>query len=94
MVGVNAFVQDAAPVPVTKVDPRIEAEQVERLRAMRARRDAGAHAAGPRAHRAAARGTDNVLPAMLAAVKAYATVGEIANVLREVWGEHVETLVV
>jgi methylmalonyl-CoA mutase N-terminal domain/subunit len=43
---------------------------------------------------AAARGGDNVLPEILDAVKAYATVGEIANVLRACWGEHVETLVV
>jgi methylmalonyl-CoA mutase N-terminal domain/subunit len=94
VVGVNAFVQDAAPVPVTKVDPRIEAEQVERLRAMRARRDAGAHGAALERIEQAARGNDNVLPHVLSAVKAYATVGEIAGVLRKVWGEHVETLVV
>jgi methylmalonyl-CoA mutase N-terminal domain/subunit len=94
VVGVNAFVQDAAPVPVTKVDPRIEAEQVERVRAMRARRDAGAHGAALERIERAARGSDNVLPHVLEAVKAYATVGEIAGVLRKVWGEHVETLVV
>jgi len=94
VVGVNAFVQDAAPVPVTKVDPRIEAEQVERLRAMRARRDAAAHGAALERIEQAARGSDNVLPQVLSAVKAYATVGEIAGVLRKVWGEHVETLVV
>jgi methylmalonyl-CoA mutase N-terminal domain/subunit len=42
---------------------------------------------------AAARGTDNLLPFVLEAAKAEATVGEIANVLRDAWGEHVETLV-
>ena len=94
VVGVNAFVQDAAPVPVTTVDPRIEAEQVERLRTMRARRNAAAHAAALEGVEQAARGTDNVLPHVLTAVKAMATVGEIAGVLRRVWGEHVETLVV
>jgi methylmalonyl-CoA mutase N-terminal domain/subunit len=94
VVGVNAFTQDAAPVPVTTVNPRIEAEQVERLKAMRARRDAGAHAAALGKVEAAARGAENVVPAILEAVKAYATVGEIANVLRACWGEHVETLVV
>jgi methylmalonyl-CoA mutase N-terminal domain/subunit len=94
VVGLNAFVQEAAPVPVTKVDPRIEAEQVERLRAMRARRDAAAHGAALEKIERAARGTDNVLPHVLEAVKAYATVGEIAGVLRKIWGEHVETLVV
>ena len=94
IVGVNAFVQDAAPVPVTKVDPRVEAEQVERLRAMRARRDSAAHASALERIERAARATDNVLPHVLDAVKACATVGEITGVLREVWGEHVETLVV
>jgi methylmalonyl-CoA mutase, N-terminal domain len=94
VVGVNAFVQDAAPVPVTVVDPRNELEQVERLRAMRARRDAQAHAAALANVDRAARGSDNVLPRVLDAVKAYATVGEIANVLRGAWGEHVETLVI
>jgi methylmalonyl-CoA mutase N-terminal domain/subunit len=94
IVGVNAFTQDAAPVPVMKVDPRIEEEQVERLRAMRAARDAAAHAAALQTLESAARGADNVLPYVLGAVKAYATVGEIANTLRGVWGEHVETLVI
>jgi methylmalonyl-CoA mutase, N-terminal domain len=94
IVGVNAFVQDAAPVPVTQVDPRIEAEQVERLQGMRARRDAGAHGAALELIERAARGSDNILPHVLDAVKAYATVGEIAGVLRKAWGEHVETLVV
>jgi methylmalonyl-CoA mutase N-terminal domain/subunit len=94
VVGMNAFVQEGAPVPVMKIDPRIEAEQVERLRGMRAKRDAGAHAAALERIESAARGSDNVLPHVLSAVKAYATVGEIAGVLRNVWGEHVETLVV
>jgi len=94
IVGVNAFTQEAAPVPVTKVDPHIEAEQVGRLRAVRARRDAARHAAALGKVERAAGGKDNVLPCILEAVKAEATVGEIANVLRKVWGEHVETLVV
>ncbi len=94
IVGVNAFTQEAAPVPVMQVDPHIEAEQVERLRAMRGRRDAAAHAAALESLERAARGTENVLPHVLGAVKAYATVGEIANTLRRVWGEHTETLVI
>jgi methylmalonyl-CoA mutase N-terminal domain/subunit len=94
LVGVNAFTQNAAPVPVTAVNPRIEPEQVERLRAMRAKRDAQAHGKALEKVDLAARGKDNVLPPMLEAVKACATVGEISNVLRTAWGEHVETLVV
>jgi methylmalonyl-CoA mutase, N-terminal domain len=94
IVGLNAFTQQGAPVPVMKVDPRIEADQVERLRSMRAKRDAARHAAALEKVAQAAAGTDNVLPLLLDAVKAKATVGEIADVLRKVWGEHVETLVV
>jgi methylmalonyl-CoA mutase N-terminal domain/subunit len=94
VVGVNAFVQDAPPVPVLKVDPHLEAEQVERVKAVRAKRDAREHAASLAAVDVTARGTENLLPVILRAVKAYATVGEIADVLRRVWGEHVESLVV
>ena len=85
-----------------KIDPRIEAEQVDRLRAMRAKRDAVKHGeALARIEQAAKDGAPpaphqedaNLLPLILDAVKAMATVGEISNVLRGVWGEHVETLV-
>jgi methylmalonyl-CoA mutase, N-terminal domain len=94
VVGVNAFAQEAAPVPVLALNPRIEAEQVERLRALKANRDPRPHAAALEKIERAAQGKDNVLPLILEAVKAYATVGEISNVLRRTWGEHVETLVV
>jgi methylmalonyl-CoA mutase N-terminal domain/subunit len=94
VVGVNAFTQEAPPVSVMRVDPRIEADQVARLGAMRARRDGAAHAAALEKVEHAARGAGSVLPCILEAVKACATVGEIAGVLRRCWGEHVETLVV
>jgi len=90
---VNDFVQDAPEVEVMKIDPKIERDQVERVRAVRARRDATKHAEALRKIDAAARGKDNLVPLVLDAVKADATVGEIAGVLRSVWGEHVETLV-
>jgi methylmalonyl-CoA mutase, N-terminal domain len=93
IVGLNDFVQDAPPVPVMKINPEIERAQVERLRAVRANRDESAHAAALRKVEAAAKGNDNMLPFILDAVKASATVGEIAGVLRSVWGEHIETLV-
>lgn len=93
IVGLNDFTQDAPPVPVMKIDPEIERAQVERVRAVRAGRDQTAHATALRKVEAAAKGTDNLLPFILDAVKARATVGEIAGVLRGVWGEHVETLV-
>jgi methylmalonyl-CoA mutase N-terminal domain/subunit len=94
VVGQNAFTQDAAPVPVLRVDPAIEREQVARLRALRARRDAAGVTAALARIDEAARGTDNLVPRILDAVKAEATVGEISDVLRRTWGEHVETLVV
>ncbi len=94
IVGQNAYVQDAAPVPVMRVDPRIEAEQVARLREVRARRDASRHAEALRKVEHAARAAgENLMPPILEAVKADATVGEISDVLRGVFGEHVETLV-
>ena len=93
IVGLNDFVQDAPPVPVMKIDPEIERAQVDRLRAFRAKRDEQAHAQALRKVEAAAKGTENLLPFILDAVKASATVGEIANVLRSVWGEHTEMLV-
>ncbi len=74
-------------------DPKIEREQVERVRALRAKRDGWAVESALRAVRDAAGGTTNLVPLVLAAAKASATVGEIAGVLRDVWGEHVETVV-
>jgi methylmalonyl-CoA mutase N-terminal domain/subunit len=94
VVGVNAFVQSSPPVPVMRVDPAVEADQVARLTALRARRDPAAHAAALARVAGAAAGSDNLMPELLAAVRAYATVGEIANVLRSAWGEHSEKLVV
>jgi methylmalonyl-CoA mutase N-terminal domain/subunit len=92
IVGLNQFVSESAPVPVGKVDPKLEAEQVARTRAVRARRDATKHAEALRVLEAAARGKDNVMPPIVAAVKAEATVGEISDVFREVFGEHTESV--
>ena len=98
VVGVNAFEQaDSASggrLAGMRVDPRGEAKQVEALRAVRARRNAAAHAVALERVEQAARGNENLLPRLLDAVKAYATVGEISNVLRRAWGEHVETVFV
>ena len=81
-------------MPVMKIDPKIEREQVERVRAVRAARDEQAHATALRKIEAAAKGKDNLVPLILDAVKAMATVGEVSDVLRGVWGEHTETLVI
>ena len=90
IVGVNQFVdEDEAPrTDLLRVDPSLERDQVGRLRALRARRDPEAWAEGMRALEGAARTGVNVMPAMIDAVLAWATVGEIANCLRGVFGEH------
>jgi methylmalonyl-CoA mutase N-terminal domain/subunit len=91
VVGQNAFIQEAPVVPVLRIDPKLEAEQIERVRAVRASRDAGAYAAAMQRVDAALQGKENLVPLILDAVKASATVGEISGVLRNKWGEHVET---
>ena len=89
IVGVNDFVtQGEAPFETMKVDPRLEEEQVLRVRAFRAARDAGAATAAVDAVRRAAATQENLLPLLVTAVKARATLGELANALREVFGEH------
>ena len=87
MVGVNAFPAPGGEEPrIHRADPEVERLQVERVQALRAARDAGAHAAALDAVRAACRGTDNVMPPLIAAADAGATVGELCDVFREVWG--------
>jgi methylmalonyl-CoA mutase N-terminal domain/subunit len=86
---VNEFVSEGeAPFQTMRVDPRLEEQQVERLRAFRAARsqDAAQHALSELQR--AARGTQNVVPHIVSAVKSRATLGEIANALRTVFGEH------
>ncbi|HLI26224.1 MAG TPA: methylmalonyl-CoA mutase family protein [Chloroflexota bacterium] len=88
IVGVNRFVTEAPPVrEILRVDESVRERQVARLRALRARRDAGAVRAALAALEACARGTANTMPAILRAVEAYATLGEIADTLRGVFGE-------
>jgi methylmalonyl-CoA mutase N-terminal domain/subunit len=89
IVGLNAFSEDAgAEVPLHRIDPRIEAEQVARLARLRADRDAAAVEARLADVRSAARGTANLLVPMREALRARATVGEVCGVLREEFGEH------
>jgi methylmalonyl-CoA mutase N-terminal domain/subunit len=89
VVGVNAYqVEEEAPVEIAKIDPELERTQVERVRALRQRRNQAETARALESLGDAARGTSNLVPAILAAVKAYATVGEIADVLRAVFGEY------
>jgi methylmalonyl-CoA mutase N-terminal domain/subunit len=95
VVGVNRFQSDAeSHVKTLRVDPAIEKTQVERLRALRERRDSIATETTLVKLEEAARGTENVLPRILDCVEAYATVGEISNRLRTVWGEYREAVTV
>jgi methylmalonyl-CoA mutase N-terminal domain/subunit len=95
IVGVNRFREDAetGPGEILRIDPELERAQVERVRALRARRPQEPWAQALDALEAAARSGANLLPPLVEAVLAWATVGEIAGRLRSVFGEHRETLV-
>src|SRR5579872_4108969 len=93
VVGVNRFeVEEEKPIPIQRIDPALEPKQVERLRALRAKRDAGPWKAALAGVREAARSGGNLMPANLPATESYATVGEIASALREVFGEYQESV--
>ncbi|MFF2942635.1 methylmalonyl-CoA mutase [Streptomyces niveus] len=93
VVGVNRFrLDEEEPYEPLRVDPAIEAQQAARLAALRAERDQDeVDAALAELRRAAAGSTDNVLYPMKRALKARATVGEVCDALREVWGAYVPT---
>jgi methylmalonyl-CoA mutase N-terminal domain/subunit len=94
VVGVNAYKTADPPVTVMRVDPALEAAQVARLKAFRAARDNTAAGQAVDAVRAGAKGTENLMPLILTAVKAHATLGEISDAMRDVFGEYRETVVV
>jgi methylmalonyl-CoA mutase N-terminal domain/subunit len=88
IVGVNRFATDEPPVEdLLRVDPAVRDRQIARLQALRARRDGGAVGDALEAVERAARGSANTMPPILAAVEAGATLGEIADALRRVFGE-------
>ena len=91
VVGVNRYTTDEqAHIEVLRIDPEVEPRQVERVRTLRAGRDAQAWRASLDAVGSAARGADNLVPHIVRAVEARATVGEISDTLRGVFGEHRE----
>jgi methylmalonyl-CoA mutase, N-terminal domain len=95
VVGVNRYtVDEAASIPILRVDPEIERSQVERLKKLRARRDNACVEAALKEVEATARSDRNLMPAILNAVKVYATVGEISDALRRVFGEYQESVVI
>jgi len=95
VVGVNRFTRENEPgISLQKIDEALEYKQVERLRAVRARRDAARWQASLRGVEDAARNGGNLMPAILEAVESSATVGEIAGALRGVFGEYREAVVI
>lgn len=95
LVGVNRFkANKEEPVPIMKLDPTIERTQVERLRALRTRRNNEECQRALGAITESARTDANLMPLIIAAVRQHATVGEISDALRSVFGEHIESLTI
>ena len=95
VVGVNDFVtSDDRTIPTLRIDAEIERNQVQRLQVLRAKRDSTKSAAALAELERRARGAENLLPAILVAVESYASVGEISDTLRRVYGEYRESVVI
>jgi len=95
VVGVNRFhVEQESTVPIQRIDPALEPKQVERLRALRAKRDIDTWRAAIRAVEDSARSGENLMPRILAAVERNATVGEISDAMRKVYGEYRENVAI
>ena len=89
IVGVNRFTTEGEePYQPLRVDPSIEAEQAEKLARLREQRDKAAFGRGISALKSAAESADNVLYPLRDALRAGATLGEVCDALREVWGEY------
>jgi methylmalonyl-CoA mutase N-terminal domain/subunit len=94
IVGVNDYVEaDTHPIPILKIGPEVEASQVQRLAALRARRDSYKVAGALQAVQEAAVCSENLMPYLLDAVKAEATLGEMCAALKEVFGTYKEPVV-
>jgi methylmalonyl-CoA mutase, N-terminal domain len=95
VVGVNRFqAEQEQPIPTHQIDPEIERSQIERLRALRARRDGSRACAAVDEVERRARTSENLMPAILIAVESDATVGEISDALRRVFGEYRESVTI
>jgi methylmalonyl-CoA mutase, N-terminal domain len=95
VVGVNKFqMREDETIPIMKVNEQIERDQIERVRSVRAKRDAARAENALTKIEEAARGTENLMPRILEAVENYVTVGEISHRLRNVWGEYREAVTV
>jgi methylmalonyl-CoA mutase, N-terminal domain len=94
VVGVNRFSQEDKSVPIQRIDEALERQQIERVRALRACRNENSWRQAIDAVQNAARSGANLMPKILNAVEADATVGEISDAMRGVFGEYQETVVV
>ena len=95
VIGVNRFtIEDEKSVSILRVDEALERKQVERLRALRGRRNQEAWRQALKQVEDAARQGSNLMPHIIHAVESYCTVGEIASQLRQVFGEYKEEVVV
>jgi methylmalonyl-CoA mutase N-terminal domain/subunit len=95
VVGVNKYRDDEVTTPPThRIDPEGERRQIERVHRVRAERSAATWGATMDELERVARADGNLMPSVLAAVRAYATVGEISDRLRATWGEHRELITV
>jgi methylmalonyl-CoA mutase N-terminal domain/subunit len=95
IVGVNAYLDDKpVTIPILEMDPGGLARQTDRLKSLRRERDAGAVGQALDRLRLACQGTENTMPFLLDAVRTYATLGEIVDVMRGVFGTYVEPSIV
>ena len=95
VVGVNRFtIEEEREVPIQRIDPALEPKQVERVRALRTRRDRKTWESSLKSVEDAARSGENMMPKIIASVDAYATVGEISDSMRKVFGEYREAVVI
>jgi methylmalonyl-CoA mutase N-terminal domain/subunit len=92
VVGVNRYeLADEPPLEILRIDPALEEKQIERVQALRARRDPACVDAALAELRRAAEGDANLMPPIVEAARAYVTMGEMCDALREVWGVWRET---
>ncbi len=93
VVGVNRYqLEDEGEIEILRIDPALEQKQIDRVQGLRARRDSGAvEASLARLKEGAAREDDNLMPFLIEASRAYATLGEMCDALRETWGTWRET---
>jgi methylmalonyl-CoA mutase N-terminal domain/subunit len=95
IVGVNDFIaEEERSIPTLRIEPEIERSQIARLNALRAKRDSTRTKSALAELERRATSTENLLPAILTAVEAHATVGEISDALRRVFGEYQESVVI